>query len=166
MNFTTNHDENSWKGTVKETFGDADKLMAVLSYVMPGMPLIYSGQEYDLNHRLKFFEKDSVSKIKGKYFELYSKLKEVKTKNPALHGGKEAASYHRIKTSDDKHILAFSREKKGKKIVFIANFSNVLNSFTIDYEGKSKDYFTGSVLNFQKNELVSLSPWSYLLFEN
>ena len=41
MNFITNHDENSWSGTVKERMGDASSLMTTLVYTLPGMPLIY-----------------------------------------------------------------------------------------------------------------------------
>jgi len=52
MNFITNHDENSWNGTVKERMGDAAAAFAVLSYTLPGMPLIYSGQEVGLDKRL------------------------------------------------------------------------------------------------------------------
>ncbi|MCT4629236.1 alpha-amylase family glycosyl hydrolase, partial [Winogradskyella sp.] len=65
MNFVTNHDENSWNGTIKERMGKASELMTALSFMQKGMPLIYSGQEYDLDHRLKFFEKDSIPKTKG-----------------------------------------------------------------------------------------------------
>ena len=39
MVFTTNHDENSWNGTVYERFGDAVKTFAVLCGVVKGMPL-------------------------------------------------------------------------------------------------------------------------------
>ncbi len=166
MNFTVNHDENSWKGTVKESFGDADEVMAVLSYVTPGMPLIYSGQEYDLNHKLKFFEKDSIPKTKGKYFDLYSKLQSLKVKNAALNGGKDAASCQRIKTSDDEHILAFTREKNGKQISFIANLSDKSTTFTIDYEATVKNFFTGKNETYKKGQEINLTPWSYLLLEN
>lgn len=166
MNFTTNHDENSWKGTVTETFGDADELMAVLSYVVPGMPLIYSGQEYDLNHRLKFFEKDSIPKNKGKYFDLYSKLQAIKIINPALNGGKEAASYDRITTSDDENILAFVREKDGKKIVLIANLSKEPKAFEIDLEGEFIESFGKSINTIAKDKEMQLTPWGYLLLEN
>ena len=60
MNFVTNHDENSWNGTIEERMGSAAPAITVLSYTLPGMPLIYSGQEYGMNHRLKFFEKDQI----------------------------------------------------------------------------------------------------------
>ncbi len=55
INFLTNHDENSWNGSVKEVYGDAEKVFTALSYLSPGMPLIYSGQEYDLDKKITFF---------------------------------------------------------------------------------------------------------------
>jgi len=60
MNFASNHDENSWNGTEYERMGNAVETMTVLTYTMPGVPLIYNGQEYDLKKRLKFFEKDTI----------------------------------------------------------------------------------------------------------
>lgn len=166
MNFTTNHDENSWKGTVTETFGEADEVMAVMTYVIPGMPLIYSGQEYDLNHRLKFFEKDSFPKNKGKYFSLYSKLQKIKTTNPALQGGKDAAAYNRLQTSDNNNILAFSREKEGNNIVFIANLSDEVKTLTVDFKGDYKNFFTQKIQTFSNDKEIQLRPWAYLLLEH
>lgn len=61
MNFITNHDENSWNGTEFERMGSRWETMAVMSYALKGMPLLYTGQEVGLNHRLKFFEKDLVN---------------------------------------------------------------------------------------------------------
>jgi glycosidase len=74
MNFITNHDENSWAGTLEERMPERKEIFTALIYSLPGMPLIYSGQEYDLDKRLKFFEKDSFPKTKGAYFELLKKL--------------------------------------------------------------------------------------------
>ena len=51
--FTSNHDENSWAGTVMERMGDAHKALAVLSATIDGMPLIYSGQEEPLRKRAR-----------------------------------------------------------------------------------------------------------------
>ncbi|MCB0641715.1 MAG: alpha-amylase, partial [Phaeodactylibacter sp.] len=56
MQFTTNHDENSWNGTIEERMGEAGDAMNVLAFTFDGMPLIYSGQEAGLNKRLEFFE--------------------------------------------------------------------------------------------------------------
>ena len=163
MNFTSNHDENSWNGTVDERMGDAKELFAALSYVAPGMPLIYSGQEYDMDKRLLFFEKDTIIKKKGKFFPLYEKLGKLKNTNPALHGGKEAAAYTRITTSDDKKVLAFAREKDGNKVVFVANMTKEPVAFTSDYTGKFKDYFSGESMEATAGQKYELDAWQYLI---
>ncbi|PKP13984.1 MAG: alpha-amlyase [Bacteroidetes bacterium HGW-Bacteroidetes-3] len=161
MNFVTNHDENSWSGTVKERMGDASEVMLALSYCAPGMPLIYSGQEYDMNKRLRFFEKDTISKIKGNVWPLLVKLGELKNNNKALNGGKNAASYKKINTSDNKNILIFSREKEGDKLTFMANLSNKEVSFTSEKEGESMDSFTNEKIIFSKNKPIVLKAWEY-----
>lgn len=81
MNFITNHDENSWNGTIDERLGESWGAMAVLSYSLRGMPLIYSGQEVGLDRRLSFFEKDSIdwNKSNGEeYFNFYKGLNKLK----------------------------------------------------------------------------------------
>ena len=161
MNFVTNHDENSWSGTVKERMGDASQVMLALSYSTPGMPLIYSGQEYDMNKRLRFFEKDTISKIKGNVWPLLVKLGELKNNNKALNGGKNAASYKKINSSDDKNILIFTREKDGDKITFMANLSNKEVSFTSEKEGESIDFFTNEKIIFSRNMPIALKAWEY-----
>lgn len=165
MNFTQNHDENSWNGTVSESFGKAGEVMAVLTYMIKGMPLIYSGQEYDLDHRLKFFEKDSIPKAKGKYFPIYEKLGQIKISNPALNGGKNPASYTRINTHNNDQVLAFVREKNGKKAIFIANLSARPVETQLDFEGEFNDYFNGGKKQFAKDQKVSLQPWQYFVLE-
>ncbi|WP_103071381.1 alpha-amylase family glycosyl hydrolase [Aquimarina sediminis] len=161
MNFTSNHDENSWNGTVQERMGEAKEMLAALSYLTPGMPLIYSGQEYDMNKRLLFFEKDTIHKEKGKFFPLYKKLGVLKNTNPAMHGGKNAASYTRIKTSDDSKVLAFAREKEGNKIVFIANMSKEKVKYTLEYEGKFTDYLSKEAVEVKPKNEYELKAWQY-----
>lgn len=161
MNFVTNHDENSWNGTVKERMGDASEVMLALSYCAPGMPLIYSGQEYDMDKRLRFFEKDTISKIKGRVWPLLEKLAELKATNKASNGGKNAASYTRINTSDNEKILIFSREKDGKSITFMANLSYKDVTFTTEKEGKSIDFFTKEKISFLKEKQQILRAWEY-----
>lgn len=52
MNFTSNHDANSWFGHDDEVYGPAFQAMAVLAATLPGMPLILGGQESGLHKRL------------------------------------------------------------------------------------------------------------------
>ena len=159
MNFITNHDENSWAGTVEERLGDAKEVILALSYLVSGMPLIYSGQEYDLNHRLKFFEKDSIPKTKGKTWELLEKLGTLKNTNSALNGGKEAASYKKIETNNDA-VLIFQRSKNGSKITFIGNMSNQEQTLNNILTSKYLDYIIDKEVEFT-TKTITLKPWEY-----
>jgi len=159
MNFITNHDENSWAGTLEERMPDRKNIFTALTYTLPGMPLIYSGQEYDLNHRLKFFEKDSIPKTKAAYFELLSKLGALKNTHPALHGGKNAAAYKRLKT-DNPNIFSFKRGKEGRELCFIGNFSDEVQSVQIGYGKLYTDYLANTSMVLENNAL-ELGPWEF-----
>ncbi len=162
MNFVDNHDENSWNGTIKGRLGAAEEAMTALSYVMPGMPLIYSGNEYGLDHSLKFFEKDSIPKTKGAEWELRAKLGKLKAENIALNGGKNKATYKRIKASNE-NVLVFEREKNGKKVIYIANFSAKPVDVSVPLKGQFKDYMTGKTMEFNEKQIHSLTPWQYYI---
>lgn len=160
MNFVTNHDENSWNGTIAERMGNAWQLYTALSYTIKGMPLIYSGQEYGLNHRLKFFEKDEIPHTKGKEWELLKKLGKLKNNNPALNGGKNPASYIKINTQNNQ-VLAFKRQKEDNSIVFIANVSKQEQTTIGVISGKYLNYMKGETINLP--EQITLQPFEYMI---
>jgi 1,4-alpha-glucan branching enzyme len=164
MNFTSNHDENSWNGTEYERMGDGVEALTALTYMMPGMPLIYTGQEYELKRRLKFFEKDSIPKTKGKMFALYEKLGALKNNNSALNGAKKAAIFNRIKTSNDKMIMAFTRANKDKKVIYLGNLSGQNVNFTLPLEGTFVNYLTNEKVIFTKQQKHLFKPWEYYIF--
>ena len=61
LNFTSNHDENSWNGSEFERMKANHIPAYVLSAtVKNSMPLLYSGQEASQQKRLKFFDKDTI----------------------------------------------------------------------------------------------------------
>ena len=165
MNFVDNHDENSWNGTTKSRLGKAEETMTVLSYIMPGMPLIYSGNEYGLNHSLKFFEKDSIPKTKGDAWKLRAKLGKLKSEKDALNSGKNKASYTKIKTSDNTNVLAFERIKDSKKIIYLANLSNKSVTINASLNGNFIDLMTNKKIKFDSKTPIALSPWQYFILE-
>lgn len=158
MNFVTNHDENSWNGIVTDRYGEASESVLALSYMIPGMPLIYSGQEYDLSHRLKFFEKDLIPKTKGKVWPALEKLGELKNTNPALHGGKNPADYERIQTGNE-NVLAFKRNKNESEVVYIGNFSDQAQDVSTSLQGTFTDYMTAEKIDIDNT--LKLDAWGY-----
>lgn len=161
MNFVTNHDENSWAGTLKERMPDNKELLTALTYTMPGMPLIYSGQEYDLDHRLLFFEKDSIPKTKGDYFTLLQHLGALKNTNPALNGGKNAAAYNAIDAGSN--VIAFSRTKGDDEVVFIANISDESIKTNVPQKGSYLDYIANQPTEL-KGDAIELAPNTYKIY--
>lgn len=71
MSFLTNHDENSWNGTIEEKYGHKWQLFSVLNYTLPqSFPLIYSGEEANNRKRLQFFEKDAIKWGRHQFIQL------------------------------------------------------------------------------------------------
>ena len=162
MNFVDNHDENSWNGTIKSRLGEAEAAMTALSYLMPGMPLVYSGNEYGLEHSLKFFEKDSIPKTKGKQWELRAKLGKIKNEIDALHGGKNKANYKRLNASNE-NVLAFERMKNGKKVIYLANLSAKPVSVSLPVSGQYKDLMNEKMMDLKTSQVLSMLPWQYYI---
>ncbi len=122
MNMITNHDLNSWEGTEFERLGNLQGAFAVLSYALPGMPLIYTGQETGMNRAFEFFEKDKAPQWepRNEFFTFYQTLNSLKHAQPALQAGLAGGPMVRYATSDaDAYV--FSRTKDGKKVTVLVN---------------------------------------------
>jgi alpha-amylase len=169
MRFTSNHDENSWNGAEYERMGAAAQTFAVMSFTVPGMPLIYSGQEAAFNKRLRFFDKDTIDWDDYKLSVFYSILIRLKKENKALWNGNEGGTIKRIHTNSNKEIYAFIREKDGNKVLVILNLTSKPQNVDLhDHAdiGTFINAFTGKIVRFEDTSIFSLKPWEYLIFSN
>lgn len=169
MNFLTNHDENAWQGTIEERMGAAADAMAVLAFTIEGMPLMYSGQEAGLNHRLKFFEKDTIPWNGFKKTRFYKTLLDLKHRNPALGNGLAGGVLERIEveTTTDR-VYAFRRTKGDHQVVVLLNLGEEPQTFTLtteELEGEYTNVFANSTVKLTSEMSMNLNPWSYLLLE-
>ncbi len=165
MTFTSNHDENSWNGTDKERFGDARKMFAVLSCLVPGMPLVYSGQEASLDKRLLFFERDPIEWKESALKNIYKKLFNLKLKNRALWNGDFGGKFNAIKCNND-NIFAFSREKGNNKVIALFNFSPSKAKFRIDDNsaiGNFNVLFDKKNIEINTANSFTLEAWGYMI---
>ncbi len=167
MNFTSNHDENSWKGTAYKRMGDAVKTMTVFTATIPGMPLIYSGQEACLDKQLKFFEKDVINWKNCEMDKFYSKLLSLKKENNALWNGEYGAPMTIIKTSDDKSVFAFSRINDTNKILVVLNLSDKNANISLLDDKAYGDYtslFDENNITISVEKMLNLEPWDYKVY--
>ncbi len=166
MYFTSNHDENSWNGTAFERLGEAFEAFTVFDYTIPGMPLIYSGQEAGNNKRLRFFDKDTIDWIKIPYSGFYAKLNELKHNNKALWNGEYGGALNILPDNGNANIFAFIREKDNNQVVTILNLSPEKTEFKIEnntIQGKYTDLFTGKTVDVQQDYIFDLQAWGYVV---
>ncbi|MEO6489704.1 MAG: alpha-glucosidase C-terminal domain-containing protein [Ferruginibacter sp.] len=140
-----------------------------LTCVVNGMPLLYSGQEAGLNRSLKFFDKDTITWQPHPFSDMYKKLFAFKHDHQALWNGGWGGQMIRIFNDRQDHVLSFSREKNGDKVVAIFNFddSPVKVKLNSKYQaGTYTDLFSGNTFVLKGNDQVSLSAWGYLLLSH
>lgn len=130
MTFTSDHDENSWNGTDRELYGDGAKAMAVLAATLPGMPLVYSGQEAGLDKRLAFFDKDPIEWKPSGNARFYTWLLGLKHRYPALESGMESGNLELIDTGNPK-VFAFRRIKGADRLTVAVNLGPVPVTVTL-----------------------------------
>lgn len=162
MNMITNHDLNSWEGTEFDRYGPATGAFAVLSYTLPGVPMLYTGQETGFNHAFEFFEQDPVqpSTEANEFTAFYETLNALKHGNRAL----DARQPIEFVDAGNPDVLVFNRKSEtGNEVTVIVNLSDSdsalkLPSGAITTEGKT-DLFSGSAATLP----TELKPWQYVV---
>ena len=170
MNFTSNHDENSWNGTEFERMGDATDLFAAFTYVVPGMPMIYTGQMSGNHHRLEFFEKDVIDRVENAPQKaLYKGLNDLRANNPALWSNEKGAEMVRL-TADNDKVFACVRTKSCPKhgdntVIAIMNMSAEPQTVTLDLTNLEGEYncLCGKTMTMEANQTIELTPWKYII---
>jgi glycosidase len=160
MGFITNHDENSWNGTVQERYGDAADAMAVLAATLLDMPLVYSGQEAGNAKRLRFFEKDTVAWGTYPKADFYAALNELHHAHEALWNGNFGGAPQLLDTSSD-DVFAFFKSKGESTVAVVLNFSSEPQEVTLALpaEDMVRVLGEGDAEGFAGGQVVS--PYGY-----
>ncbi len=167
MTFTSNHDENSWNGTVYERYPNCYKTFAALTFVIRGLPLIYSGQEACLDKRLKFFYKDTIEWKNCDMTDFYKNLIKLKKENKALWNGKFGGEIEFVDFKKNEDIVSFIRKKDNNKILVAFNLSNqkteLIYTDKLAYD-RYTNYFTNEQLTISAdNNSLKMKPWTYYI---
>ncbi|MDE6717545.1 MAG: alpha-amylase [Muribaculaceae bacterium] len=158
MNMITNHDLNSWEGTEFDRLGNLQEAFAVLIYTLPGMPLIYTGQEVGLNRAFEFFEKDQAPdwSSNADVTAFYKRLNRLKHERRELAAGNGAKMERLATASDD--VIAFRRGN----VITVANLGKTaVKPFKKAPSVKGMtNWMTGEPASLPK----TLAPGEYLIF--
>ncbi len=162
--YTTNHDENSWQGTVTERLGGGVETFGVLTFMFDGIPLIYNGQEAGLSKRLEFFERDPITWTSSPLAGFYRTLCELRRDTPALHTG---TGMVRIPTTANEAVYALLRDDgQGSRVAAFLNLSDGAVTFDAAHAGLTgawRDAFGGAPHQVNRSIAVALPAWGYLV---
>jgi len=162
MRFTTNHDKNAWDAPAVEKFGVKGlQVGVVLVNTLPGVPMIYTGEEVANNRKLDLFEKVSVDRTRpGTMGELWKTMTALRKRHPALREG----TLKRAATTGGESVYAFVRAFGKDRLLVVLNFGTktVRVSCTIPtsgqpFTGSPRDVFSGEVLPAGKSGTLALS---------
>jgi len=164
MHFTSNHDENTWAGTVFDRMGAAHKPLAALTCTFDGMPLLYSGMEEPMRKRLPFFTKEYIGFKDYAYSDFYQALFALKHRNRAIWNGSHGGPL--VKLFEDDHVYAFTREKDGDMVHCVYNLSDKAQSFTNENSVNMMDVVNKKKVEWRAGQKIDLAPWEFYVLSN
>ncbi len=174
--FLTNHDENSWNGTVDEKYGKNWQQVGIMVYTLPqSLPLIYTGEEAGLNRRLSFFEKDQIKTTEWantSRIAWYKRMTNLKHTVPAFSNDNNLGSWKELKmttksTAED-ICYAYTRTNGNSEAYVFINFHYnpiVVSTADANLNILSSGYKIESNANqVLKNGTITLAPYSYIVY--
>ena len=136
-----------------------------MAYTVPGMPLLYSGQEAGLNKRLPFFEKDSIDwNLQPQLSAFYRKLNDLKRDCPALKAGVHGGAFRILNHDNERHVFAYERKQGDRQVVMVLNLTGEEQRSVLSEEiaGNFTEYFSGEPTSELKE--FSLPAHGYRVF--
>ena len=173
LRFLTNHDKNFWDGPAVERYGgDGLGLVTVLVNTLPGIPLIYTGEEVANNRRLSHFTKTDVDWSRPRRMgALMTTLNHLRAETGLLSRG----DFVRVAVPDDR-IYAFLRVLGKKVVLVVLNFSPDRRTATMEIPletlGLDPDRFRmreifsrqAIVVSGSSATTIELDPRGYLVY--
>lgn len=169
MRFNTNHDKNAWDKPAILKFGiDGLKLSAVLINTIPGVPLLYNGEEVANSRRLDLFEKVEIDwNTSSEMYQLYETLFALRKKYKSLVDG----GFEPLEIINTQSVYAFIRSNDNEKLLIILNFSKEKVKAKIRF----KDRFNAmqDLINYTKHKVtlsdnevleINLKPFDYSIY--
>jgi glycosidase len=173
MYYLDNHDVNSYDRTIAEAFSeDVMPSMYSLIFTLPGVPMIYSGDEIAYDKAIAFMEKDTIDwdRTGSDYRDLIRSLSDIKTGHPSLNSDNTGDGFEIVDTGN-KNIFAFKRVIDGDEVTCIYNLSKREQSDVdlsgilsgdeeVLFSGKASEYSEGGEL---PETVHTFEPWEFYI---
>jgi len=167
MRFKSNHDENAWDAPAVEKWGPRGaKAVGVLVTTIPGVPLLYNGDEVGNPKRLDLFERIPIDWSRGnEYRAFYTELFSLYNNSNALRRG----NFLRVETDKTDAIFSFVRiSENDRKLVFINlkeeevsctySVNSLLDAAGVQSATLRKVFGTGNeIVDIEYDDVISLT---------
>lgn len=176
MRFASNHDKNAWDAPAVTKFGlDGAKLAGVLVGTLPGVPMLYTGDEVANDRRLDLFDKVDVDWSRPREVgEVYSTIFHLRKRHKALTEG----NMIRLEAKETKDVYAFARVAGEDVVLVVLNFGREAHFTAVSVPvqkvfGSRRTVLLRDVFDGQEAELsdrtgeqiiVALEPRAYRVF--
>ena len=176
MRFNTNHDKNAWDQPAVLKYGqDGLRLTAVFVNTIPGVPLMYTGEEVANDRKLALFEKVDVDWTRPRDMgDLYTALAKLRREHKALTRGGMTP----LHTAHSRDVYAFLRNAGKDKIIVVLNFASAPRFTNVEipmgklFPGAAsvglKDWFSGDLQEVKaagtEQIVLALEPRDYRVF--
>lgn len=171
MNFLTNHDENSWNGTEYERLGSAVSALTVMSFTLPGVPLVYTGQEVALKKQLEFFDKDEVvwpaKPGDVGIGKLITKLVAAKKANPSLFNGDLGGALRWLPNGNSTDTFTYARVSGSNRTIVVTNTTDTPARVTLalgSLAGTYKRMSDGKSVKLGTKQILDLPAYGWQVF--
>ena len=144
MNFTSSHDVNSWDNPEDVRLGPNAQALAVVTTLLPGIPLVYSGQEAASRRKLRFFDKDTIQWGNYSRQAFYTTLLQLKRGNPALRNYDACGKFTLLPAAANGFAFERSTADGKSRVLAVVNLSNQPQPFALPKEAAGlPDAFSG-----------------------
>lgn len=167
LRFISNHDENSWHQSELCRLGMQLENMTALYFTLPGIPLIYSGQEAGNDCSLPFFDKSEIRWKDDKMNKILKDLVSLRKENSALWSSDQGGDFNFIETPVDDNVLAYTRLKGNNKVFVILNFSSSIKQIKISdnqLDGNYTLFPSKADVIINAPFCIVLEPYKYRIF--
>lgn len=160
LRFTCNHDENAWRAPAIKVFGpDGAKAAAVVTACLPGVPLLYNGQEVGHDEPLPLFERAPIRWNEDRFAmrSFYRELFRARRDTPALVEGE----MEWVSVGAEDAVVAFYRRHVQGDVLVAVNLKSATQHirWPMSPPAIEKVFGNGSYQDGQ----VSLPPYGYLI---
>ncbi|MBK8737593.1 MAG: hypothetical protein IPL98_17470 [Saprospiraceae bacterium] len=164
VNYT--HDVNAeiYIGSTQQIFDSQNKLVAVISNYVNGVPMVFNGQDCPLFEKIDFKNRTPLNLKYHFNLDFYRSLFLHRYYNEALQV-KSGESIENISNSNC--IIAIKRKHGNQTTILMANLCSTTENYTLNEEiGVVSELFTHAKLEFKSNKSFPLNGYQYIVVTN